>query len=121
MNPKIISAITTYPGMSQSDWLWQQTPENFGKWGNIQMLANHPEPDFLLMYQFDFPKPPKQQSWLDKIRRSSPKNSENDIRDKLRGVPQERIIYLIREPPLPEVIQITKANSASSIRAEWFA
>jgi hypothetical protein len=63
MNQKIIGTITTYPGMNQSDWLWQQTPQNFGKWGNIQMLANHPEPDFLLMYQFDFPQPPKKQSW----------------------------------------------------------
>ena len=110
MNPKIIGTITTYPGMNQSDWLWQQTPYNFGRWRNIQMLANHPEPDFLLMYQFDFPKPQKKQSWLDKIRRPSPQNPENDIQDKLRGVPQERIIYLIREPPLPEVIEITKAN-----------
>ncbi|MCC3441941.1 MAG: glycosyltransferase [Microcoleus sp. PH2017_03_ELD_O_A] len=110
MNPIIISAITTYPGMNQSDWLWQQTPHNFGEWGNIQMLANHPEPDFLLMYQFDFPRQPKQQSWLDKIRRHGHNKPENDIRDKFRNVPQERIIYLIREPPLAEVIEITKAN-----------
>ncbi len=111
MNPKIIGTITTYPAMSQSDWLWQQTPENFGKWGNIQMLANHPEPDFLLMYQFDFPQAPKKRSWLDKIRHFTPQTSENQLlREKLRGVPKERIIYLIREPPLPEVIEITKAN-----------
>lgn len=111
MNPKIIGTITTYPAMSQSDWLWQQTPENFGKWKNIQMLANHPEPDFLLMYQFDFPQAPKKRSWLDKIRHPTPPNSENEqLREKLRGVPKERIIYLIREPPLPEVIEITKAN-----------
>ncbi|TAG70402.1 MAG: glycosyltransferase [Oscillatoriales cyanobacterium] len=74
------------------------------------MLANHPEPDFLLMYQFDFPRQPKQQSWLDKIRRHGHNKPENDIRDKFRNVPQERIIYLIREPPLAEVIEITKAN-----------
>ena len=110
MNQKIIGTITTYPGMSQSDWLWQQTPHNFGDWGNIQMLANHPEPDFLLMYQFDFPQPPKKQSWLDTIRRYRHQNPEKDIQEKLRGVPKERIIYLIREPPLPEVIEITKAN-----------
>ncbi|TAF56347.1 MAG: glycosyltransferase [Oscillatoriales cyanobacterium] len=110
MTPKIISAITTYPGMNQSDWLWQQTPHNFGKWGNIQMLANHPEPDFLLMYQFDFPRSPKQQSWLDKIRSYRHPKPENDFREKFRNVPQERIIYLIREPPLAEVIEITKAN-----------
>ena len=56
MNKKIIGMIASYPGLNQSDWLWQQTPQNFGNWGNIQMLANSPQPDFLLMYQFDFPK-----------------------------------------------------------------
>ncbi len=74
------------------------------------MLANHPEPDFLLMYQFDFPRQPKQQSWMDKIRNYRHPKPEIDIRDKFRNVPQERIIYLIREPPLPEVIEITKTN-----------
>lgn len=112
MNPNIISAITTYPGMNQSDWLWQQTPHNFGKWGNIQMLANHPEPDFLLMYQFDFPRQQKDRSWLGKLRQQRHQNSEDELLKKMRGVPKERIIYLIREPPLPEVIENTKANYA---------
>ncbi|MGL5060968.1 MAG: glycosyltransferase family 10 domain-containing protein, partial [Microcoleus sp.] len=83
---------------------------NFGKWRNIQMLAHHASPDFLLMYQFDFPPVKKERSWLDKIRHANRKNPENNIKEKLRGVPKERIIYLIREPPLPEVMEITKAN-----------
>lgn len=109
MNEKIIGMIASYPGLNQSDWLWQQTPDNFGKWGNIQMLANSPQPDFLLMYQFDFPKQEKKTSWLQQLRqRKQP--PEPDIETTLRGVPKERIIYLIREPPLEEIVHITKAN-----------
>ncbi len=108
MDKKVAGMITSYPGADQGDWLWQQTPEPFGIWGNIQMLANAPSPDFLLMYQFDFPRGGKQVSWLDRLRRRQP--PEPDIRTKLRGVPKERIIYLIREPPLEEIAHITKAN-----------
>ena len=109
MNEKIIGMIASYPGLNQSDWLWQQTPENFGKWGNIQMLANSPQPDFLLMYQFDFPKQIKKRSWLQQLRQRK-QSPEPDIETKFRGVPKERIIYLIREPPLEEIVHITKAN-----------
>ncbi|WP_449416360.1 glycosyltransferase family 10 domain-containing protein [Phormidium nigroviride] len=109
MNQKIIGMIASYPGLNQSDWLWQQTPQNFGNWGNIQMLANSPHPDFLLMYQFDFPKQVKKTSWLQQLRqRKQP--PEPNIEATLRGVPKERIIYLIREPPLEEIVHITKAN-----------
>lgn len=109
MNEKIIGMIASYPGLNQSDWLWQQTPQNFGNWGNIQMLANSPQPDFLLMYQFDFPKQVKKTSWLQQLRqRKQP--PEPNIETTLRGVPKERIIYLIREPPLEEIVHITKAN-----------
>ncbi|CBN58374.1 MULTISPECIES: glycosyltransferase family 10 domain-containing protein [Kamptonema] len=109
MNQKNIGMIASYPGLNQSDWLWQQTPQNFGKWGNIQMLANSPQPDFLLMYQFDFPKQVKKTSWLQQLRqRKQP--PEPNIETTLRGVPKERIIYLIREPPLEEIVHITKAN-----------
>lgn len=109
MNEKIIGMIASYPGLNQSDWLWQQTPDNFGKWSNIQMLANSPQPDFLLMYQFDFPKQVKKTSWLQQLRqRKQP--PEPNIETTLRGVPKERIIYLIREPPLEEIVHITKAN-----------
>lgn len=109
MNEKIIGMIASYPGLNQSDWLWQQTPDNFGKWGNIQMLANSPQPDFLLMYQFDFPKQEKKTSWLQQLRQRK-QSPEPDIETILRGVPKERIIYLIREPPLEEIVHITKAN-----------
>jgi len=57
MSRKIVGMITSYPNLDQRDWLWQQTPHPFGVWGNMQMVATHPQPDFLLMYQFDFPKP----------------------------------------------------------------
>ncbi|MDB9511856.1 glycosyltransferase family 10 [Kamptonema animale CS-326] len=109
MNEKIIGMIASYPGLNQSDWLWQQTPQNFGNWGNIQMLANSPQPDFLLMYQFDFPKQVKKTSWLQQLRQGK-QPPEPDIETTLRGVPKERIIYLIREPPLEEIVHITKAN-----------
>lgn len=109
MAQKTIGMITSYPGLNQSDWLWQQTPQNFGQWGNISILANSPQPDFLLMYQFDFPRVQKNQSWLEKIRKLKQQH-EPDIQKKLREFPKSQIIYLIREPPLDEIIEITKYN-----------
>lgn len=111
MSEKIVGMISSYPGLNQSDWLWQQTPYSFGKWGNIRIQANHPQPDFLLLYQFDFLKPPKKLSWKDRLKQTlKPQPPEPDIQEKFRGVPKERIIYLLREPPLEEVIEITQSN-----------
>lgn len=114
MGRKIVGMVTGYSGITQSDWLWQQTPHSFGNWGNIQMQATAPEPDFLLMYQFDFPQAPKQQkSWLARFRAPKPYSTPN-IQPQLRGVPKERIIYLLREPPLDEILEINKANYESA-------
>lgn len=101
---KTIGMISSYRALEkQGDWLWQQTPHPFGVWGNIQMQALAAQPDFLLMYQFNFPKTPRKKSWLDRFRRQ--KKSEVKVEAFLRGVPKERIIYLLREPPLDEVVE----------------
>src|SRR3712207_6479822 len=109
MGRKIIGMVTGYPGLKQTDWLWQQTPHPFGVWGNIQMLSAASQPDFLLMYQFDFPKPQPQRPWW-KRWRNSQKSKVIDVSSQLRGVPKERIIYLLREPPLEEVVERNKIN-----------
>ncbi|OKH15522.1 glycosyltransferase [Fischerella major NIES-592] len=101
---KTIGMISSYRALEkQGDWLWQQTPHPFGVWGNIQMQALATQPDFLLMYQFNFPKTPQKKSWLDRFIRQ--KKSEVKIETFLRGIPKERIIYLLREPPLDEVVE----------------
>jgi Glycosyltransferase family 10 (fucosyltransferase) C-term len=111
MSRKIVGMLTSYSAIKQMDWLWQQTPHYFGHWGNIQMLAQAPQPDFLLMYQYDFPRPPAQESWLERFRlRKVQKKPQVDINSCLRGVPKERIIYLLREPPLEEIVEISKRN-----------
>ncbi|HYW18931.1 MAG TPA: glycosyltransferase family 10 [Nodularia sp. (in: cyanobacteria)] len=105
MNIKTIGMISSYGNLDKKgDWLWQQTPDQFGLWGNIQMQALASKPDFLVMYQFDFPQPPQPKSWWDNIRKREQK-TELDIDSLLRGVSKERIIYLLREPPLDEVIE----------------
>jgi hypothetical protein len=110
MSLKTIGMISSYGNLDKRrDWLWQQTPHHFGIWGNIQMQALGTKPDFLLMYQFDFPKRPQPKTWWQNLRQKPPK-PQLDMKSILRGVPQERIIYLLREPPLTEVIEITKRN-----------
>ncbi|WP_414563516.1 MULTISPECIES: glycosyltransferase family 10 domain-containing protein [unclassified Anabaena] len=110
MNIKTVGMISSYGALEKrGDWLWQQTPHQFGIWDNIQMQALASKPDFLLMYQFDFPKPPSQKSWLDNFRKRQQKPPLN-IDSLLRGVSKERIIYLLREPPLTEVVDRNKRN-----------
>lgn len=110
MNRKTVGMISSYRSLDQrADWLWQQTPDQFGAWGSMQMQAIAPKPDFLLMYQFDFPKPPQPQFLWDKLRGKQQKPQLN-VNSLLRGVPPERVIYLLREPPLNEVIEINKHN-----------
>ncbi len=110
MSIKTVGMISSYRGLEKrGDWLWQQTPHQFGIWGNVQMQALASKPDFLLMYQFDFPKPPQQKSWWESFRKPQQK-SELDIDSLLRGVPKERVIFLLREPPLDEVVEFTKYN-----------
>lgn len=115
MTQKIVGMLSSYQGISeQRDWLWKQTPEHFGIWDKIQILASSEQPDFLLMYQFDFPssKPKKAPtSFLQQLKQArKPSEKEPDVSTLLRGVPKERIIYLLREPPLEEVLITNKAN-----------
>lgn len=118
MNQKTVGMISSYGGIaSKVDWLWQQTPQPFGVWGNMQMQATAEKPDFLLMYQYDFPLPSTPPSLRERIcqglrRKLRPQPSELavNINDLLRGVSKERIIYLLREPPLDEVVKINKYN-----------
>jgi hypothetical protein len=110
MTRKTVGMISAYPDLNQSDWLWQQTPHPFGTWGNIQMLAQSPEPDFLLLYNFNkFPVAPQKKLWSLKYKwlQNRYERDKQTLKDKLRGVPKERIIFLWREPPLAEVVQRT--------------
>ena len=103
---KIVGMVSSYSGLqNQADWLWKQTPQPFGQWGNIQMLANHPEPDFLLFYQYDFVKAPVNKVWWKRWRSVPSQNKPNT-----RSCPKERSIYLLREPPLSEILWINRGN-----------
>lgn len=114
MDQKIVGMISSYQALdpAPTDWLWKQTPHPFGHWGQAQILAQAPQPDFLLMYQFNFPqKQSPQKSWLSRFYKQRKQRSSNltELRSHLRGVPQERIIYLLREPPLDEVVEKHKS------------
>ncbi|QXE26306.1 putative glycosyl transferase [Richelia sinica FACHB-800] len=107
---KIIGMISGYSNLAnRGDWLWQQTPHHFGIWENIQILPLAEKPDFLLLYQFDFPQPAPEKFWLDRLC-GKQKTSEFNFESLSRGVPKTRIIYLLREPPLNEVVEINKQN-----------
>jgi hypothetical protein len=110
MSRKIIGMISAYPGLNQSDWLWQQTPNPFGVWKNIQILAQADKPDFFLLYNFNqFPVAPQKKKFSLKYKwvQKRYEAEKGVIQEKLRGVPKERIIFLWREPPLKEVLQRT--------------
>ena len=113
MSQKIIGMLSSYQGLSDRvDWLWKQTPDRFGRWKNIQMLAKADKPDFLLLYQFDFfdsPKPPSL-PWWKRWRTQKKAATQPNYAALMRGVPKEQIIYLLREPPLEEVITKNKTN-----------
>lgn len=96
--------LTGYPGVNQSDWLWQQTPHPLGIWGDIQMQATAKMPDFLLLYNFaDLPQPSPQKKFRFFPKKSPLKVDQSE--KKLREVPKERIIFLWREPPLVNVAE----------------
>ncbi|MDV2998794.1 MAG: hypothetical protein N5P05_000400 [Chroococcopsis gigantea SAG 12.99] len=112
MTKKVIGMLSSYQGLKdQHDWLWRQTPQHFGVWKNIQMRALAIDPDFLLMYQFDFPeiKPKPGLSWKQRLLLKLPEPPV-DVHSLLRNVPREKIIYLLREPPLPEIAKVNEAN-----------
>jgi hypothetical protein len=112
MDIQKVGMISSYSGLSQADWLWKQTPEPFGVWKNIQILKTEPKPDWLLMYQYDFGRRKPQSKW----ERLRAKMGEAQVDYKpllpveLRGVPSHRTIYLLREPPLPEVQPRNRSN-----------
>jgi Glycosyltransferase family 10 (fucosyltransferase) C-term len=106
---KTVGMVSSYKGLDRRDWLWKQTPHPFGVWGNMQMLATAEKPDFLLLYQFDFPQPNRSTNWLEKLCKKH-KQIEPDPSSLFREVAKERIIYLLREPPLEEITQVNKAN-----------
>ncbi|MEM7712957.1 MAG: glycosyltransferase family 10 [Cyanobacteria bacterium P01_A01_bin.68] len=112
MNKTTIGMMSSYSALdNRSDWLWQQTSGHFGVWDNIQLLATHPKPDFLLMYNYTtFPKTPHKHLlfWKNKKAQSQYKKAQESFKHKLRGMPKERVIYLLREPPLDEVIESNK-------------
>jgi hypothetical protein len=102
--------ITSYQGVNQSDWLWQQTPHSFGVWKNIQLLKNAPKPDVLLLYQYDFFRQPvKKKPWLNRFQPSRLETVSLTAAE-LRSVPKDRSIYLLREPPLEEILHKNKIN-----------
>ncbi len=109
MRKAIVGMTSSYVGLNPSsiDWLWQQSPDSFGQWGNVQLEASAAHPDFLLLYQFDFPRPKPSRSWLSQFRKPAP---IPEVRDSFRQMPKERMLYLLREPPLAEIVDITKAN-----------
>ncbi|SKB14659.1 conserved hypothetical protein [Planktothrix sp. PCC 11201] len=102
MARKIIGMITSYPGVEQCDWSWHQSPNSFGVWNNIQVMAKHPDPDFLLLYNFAQLPPRKHNKLIFKNINYSEKLEEyqQNLEQKFRGVPKERRIFIWREPPL---------------------
>lgn len=107
MVKKVVGMISSYPALDPSpgDWMWNQTPQAFGVWGDIQILAGASEPDYLLMYNFNsFPKPPRDSFWFFKKNKEKARYEQEiqTLQAKLRGVPKERVISLVREPPFPE-------------------
>jgi hypothetical protein len=113
--------LSSYQGLDQADWLWKQTPHSFGIWDNIQLQATAPHPDYLLLYQFNFApyldRTPKTRSQtliqrLQGICRPSPQNPLSLLPLSFRQVPKDRIIFLLREPPLPEVLSQNLNNYA---------
>ncbi len=111
MSSTVFGMVSSYGGLNQTDWLWKQSPEPFGVWKNIQLIANHPSPDAMLLYQFDFPRQQRGalKSWRDRILRKKP-SSPVDLAVTLRQVPPTKRLYLMREPPLDEVVPTNKRN-----------
>jgi hypothetical protein len=114
--PLTIGMVSSYVGLNPSpiDWLWQQSPKDFGHWGDrLRIQAPAENPDFLLLYQYDFPRTPKPLSVKDKLRgRQMP--PAFDPASAFRGVDKSRRISLLREPPLDEVVAANVWNYAQA-------
>ena len=100
MGQKVVAMLSSYGGLDRRDWLWKQTPHHFGIWKNIQMLASAQKPDYLLLYQYDFPRPQSPQPWW-KLKKQEPQ-AKIDFK-KQYGISKEQVIFLLREPPLAEI------------------
>ncbi len=113
-----IGMMSSYGALdNRSDWLWQQTPGHFGVWDNIQLISTHPKPDFLLMYNYtSFPTPPHKHLlfWKNKQPQAKYQQAQQTFKDKLRGMPKDKVIYLLREPPLEEVVETNKRVLSTS-------
>ncbi len=109
MSLKTIGMLSSYKNLGSRDWLWKQTPNHFGVWKNIQMLATAKEPDFLLLYQYDFPLPQEPIPWWKQLKNKQA-NKTAKIPDIFKKVPKEKIIFLLREPPLAEVVKRNQLN-----------
>lgn len=110
MTPKIVGMLSSYKNLNQRDWLWKQTPHHFGVWKNIQMLTTATQPDFLLLYQYDFPRPPRNSSWWSNLNLNKARSSNSEIPILSSNVAQDKTIFLLREPPLVEVVERNKIN-----------
>jgi len=109
-----IGMISSYGGLTQADWLWNQTPQALGRWRGVQLQATAPRPDWLLLYQYDFHKVLQPASgstarrWLRALKagkRPAPARPDpaQVLPSVLHQTPPERTLFLLREPPLPEV------------------
>lgn len=106
----IVGMLSSYPNLTQSDWLWHQTPEPFGVWRNVQILKNAPRPDFLLLYQFDFYRKvakPRRFPWQQATWHHEKVNLTDADR---RSLSRAQLIYLMREPPLAETLPRLQQN-----------
>ena len=119
---QVFGMLSSYIGLQgRNDWLWQQTPGHCGIWKNIQMLPQAANPDFLLLYNFhNFPTPPHKRRWFLAQRREQARYQQelDAIQTKLKGVPKERTIFLLREPPLPG--KVTALNRSFYRKAKDF-
>ncbi|WP_088891832.1 glycosyltransferase family 10 domain-containing protein [Leptolyngbya ohadii] len=110
MGRSIVGMLSSYGNITQSDWLWNQTPEPFGVWRNIQILKDAPRPDFLLLYNFhDFYTRPPRNRLLRRLQPSRPFKPE-ELETRWRGVTQARMISLVREPPFEEKLKQRSAD-----------
>ena len=113
MSQKKIAMLSGYKNLNNTrDWLWKQTPHHFGVWQNIQIVANVSQPDFLLLYQYNFQRlSRKARGWRKFLpNRVKPQQQQIQVPPLIQQVPQEKIIFLLREPPLPEIIRANQRN-----------
>ncbi|GAB4462208.1 MAG: hypothetical protein OHK0037_12720 [Elainellaceae cyanobacterium] len=104
-----IGMISSYDDLSPPpwDWLWRQSPHPFGQWKGIQILANCPQPDALLLYNFHkFPceRSPKsaRRRWPWQTQPPTYEAQVQAFRKKVRSLPPEKILFSMREPPFAE-------------------